>query len=97
MQQLLDTITICQPNPSVRPCIWSRLQHVSCSEQVANAAPDGTPRFLPGAPCDFLTGFLGAVGGLAALHRRATEGGSYHVRVSLARTGMFLQSFPRVS
>ena len=26
--------------------------------------------------------------------RRAEEGGSYHVRVSLARTGMYLQSFP---
>ncbi len=38
---------------------------------------------------DFITGYLGAAGALAALIRRAKEGGSYRVSVSLARTGMF--------
>jgi crotonobetainyl-CoA:carnitine CoA-transferase CaiB-like acyl-CoA transferase len=38
-----------------------------------------------------------AFGALAALHRRATEGGSWHVRVSLARTGLWLRSLGRVA
>ena len=38
-----------------------------------------------------LQGMSGAVGLHAALFRRAKEGGSYRVRVALARTGMFYQ------
>jgi crotonobetainyl-CoA:carnitine CoA-transferase CaiB-like acyl-CoA transferase len=41
-------------------------------------------------PNDYITGFLAAFGTLAALIRRAEEGGSYHVRVSLCRTAMLL-------
>ncbi len=41
-------------------------------------------------PNDYITGFLAAYGTLAALIRRADEGGSYHVRVSLCRTAMLL-------
>ena len=40
---------------------------------------------------DFLTGYLAAAGVMAALLRRATEGGSYHVKVSLARSAMWVQ------
>jgi crotonobetainyl-CoA:carnitine CoA-transferase CaiB-like acyl-CoA transferase len=42
--------------------------------------------------CDFLTGYLGAIGAQAALLRRATEGGSYRVTVTLAQTVMFEQA-----
>jgi len=42
--------------------------------------------------CDFLTGYLGTIGAQAALMRRATEGGSYKVTVTLAQTVMFEQS-----
>lgn len=42
--------------------------------------------------CDFLTGFLGSIGAQAALLRRATEGGSYLVTVTLAQTVMFEQA-----
>lgn len=52
----------------------------------------GPPRPLWVYPCDYLTGFLGAMGALVALQRRAREGGSWQVRVSLARTGMYAQS-----
>lgn len=38
---------------------------------------------------DFLTGYLGAAGASAALYKRMTQGGSWQVRVSLARTGMW--------
>jgi crotonobetainyl-CoA:carnitine CoA-transferase CaiB-like acyl-CoA transferase len=40
---------------------------------------------------DYLTGYLGAMGAIQALLRRAQEGGSYLVEVSLARTCMFVQ------
>lgn len=40
---------------------------------------------------DYVTAYLGTVGALAALLRRADEGGSYHVKVSLARTCMWIQ------
>ena len=42
------------------------------------------------AACDWTTGYLGAYGALLALARRAREGGSYHVRVSLCQSGMFI-------
>ena len=44
-------------------------------------------------PCDYLTGYLGGLGATVALMRRAREGGSYHVRVSLCRTGMYAAAF----
>jgi crotonobetainyl-CoA:carnitine CoA-transferase CaiB-like acyl-CoA transferase len=66
---------------------------------VANAgAPDAVsapPVFLPANPLDYLTGYLAALGALTALRRRAREGGSYQVRVSLARTGEWLWALPR--
>ena len=38
---------------------------------------------------DYIAGYLGAAGVIAALRRRAREGGSYHVRVSLSRAAMW--------
>ena len=40
---------------------------------------------------DYLTGYLAAAGTLGALIRRAKEGGSYHVKVSLTRSSMWVQ------
>jgi len=52
-----------------------------------------TPRFPPTLVMnDYIAGYLGAAGVLAALRRRATEGGSYHVRVSLTRAAMWYKS-----
>src|SRR5262245_66173882 len=48
------------------------------------------PALLPGAACDYTTGYLAAYGTLLALARRAREGGSYHVRVSLCQSGMMI-------
>jgi crotonobetainyl-CoA:carnitine CoA-transferase CaiB-like acyl-CoA transferase len=39
---------------------------------------------------DFIASWIGMVGAIAALRRRATEGGSYRVRVSLARISLWL-------
>ncbi|HYK63709.1 MAG TPA: CoA transferase, partial [Patescibacteria group bacterium] len=54
-----------------------------------------SPALVPAAVNDYTTGYLGALGAMRALTRRATEGGSWHVRVSLARTAMWIMSMPR--
>lgn len=41
---------------------------------------------------DYITGYMGALGAAAALVRRATEGGSWHVSVSLTRSAMWCGS-----
>ena len=61
-----------------------------------DAAGDDKPRVLPCQALDHASGALLAYGIIAALHRRATEGGSWHVRVSLAGTGAWLRSLGRV-
>lgn len=48
------------------------------------------PVLLPAPACDYTTGYLGAYGILLALGRRAREGGSYQVRVSLCQSAMFI-------
>ena len=40
---------------------------------------------------------LAGVAAMATLARRAKEGGSWHIRVSLARSGRWLQSLGRVA
>ena len=60
-------------------------------------ALDGTPRFAPANPLDYMTGYLAAFGVMVALSRRAHEGGSYRVRLSLAQTGRWLAGLPRVA
>ncbi|MCD0485533.1 CoA transferase [Streptacidiphilus sp. ASG 303] len=51
------------------------------------------PRQPPMLPIvDNVVGWLGTIGTLAALRRRAAEGGSYRVRVSLTRTCLWLTS-----
>src|SRR5690606_37861061 len=53
----------------------------------------GRPRVVPPYLLnDYLTGYLGAAGAMLALIRRAREGGSYHVKVSLTRTSMWVHS-----
>jgi crotonobetainyl-CoA:carnitine CoA-transferase CaiB-like acyl-CoA transferase len=41
---------------------------------------------------DYITGYMGAIGATAALVKRATEGGSWHVTVNLTRTAMWCGS-----
>jgi crotonobetainyl-CoA:carnitine CoA-transferase CaiB-like acyl-CoA transferase len=60
-----------------------------CHEGRGLARPDG-PALLPAAACDYTTGYLAAYGILLALAVRARDGGSYHVRVSLCQSGMFI-------
>ena len=48
------------------------------------------PQFYPVSAIDFLTGYLMAFGAMVALRRRAREGGSWLVRISLAQVGHWL-------
>jgi CoA-transferase family III len=48
------------------------------------------PQFYPVSAIDYLTGYLMAFGAMTALARRAREGGSWLVRISLAQTGRWL-------
>jgi len=48
------------------------------------------PKLMPVSAIDYVSGYLMAYGAMVALARRATEGGSWLVRVSLARTGKWI-------
>jgi len=62
----------------------------------AQAAGSATPKPLPTQILDHASGYLLAFGIGAALAKRATEGGSWHVQVSLAQTAHWLRSLGRV-
>jgi len=62
----------------------------------AEAAGDTRPRPLPAQALDHASGYLMAFGAMTALMRRAREGGSWHVRVSLAQTGRWIRGLGRV-
>jgi crotonobetainyl-CoA:carnitine CoA-transferase CaiB-like acyl-CoA transferase len=58
---------------------------------MAYASGDGTkPKLMPCSAIDYVSGYLMAYGAMAALARRAREGGSWLVRVALARTGKWI-------
>ncbi|MEM7258835.1 MAG: CoA transferase [Pseudomonadota bacterium] len=57
----------------------------------ADAYQQTQPKPLPVQILDYATGFLMAYGAQAALYRQLTEGGSYHVEVSLARTALWVK------
>ncbi len=54
--------------------------------------PRPGPKFYPVSAIDYLTGNLMAFGALVALARRARDGGSWLVRISLAQVGHWLVS-----
>lgn len=71
---------------------WELMGQAATGLCVGHGGPDA-PLPLWSYPCDYLTGYLGALGATMALMRRATEGGSWSVRVSLCRTGMYTGDF----
>jgi crotonobetainyl-CoA:carnitine CoA-transferase CaiB-like acyl-CoA transferase len=58
----------------------------------AEAVPAKTPgpQFYPVSAIDYCTGYLMAFGAMVALERRAREGGSWLVRISLAQVGKWI-------
>jgi len=67
---------------------WEQI--AQCTTGICLDNGDERPKLLPASACDYTTGYNGAYGVLLALARRAREGGSYHVRVSLCRSGMHI-------
>ncbi len=55
------------------------------------------PKELPAQMLDHATGYLMAFGAMMAKARQSREGGSWHVRVSLAQTGRWLWNLGRVA
>ncbi len=53
------------------------------------------PAFLPGSPHDYIAGYVLAFATMVALHRRATIGGSWLVRTSLAGAGEWFRGMGR--
>lgn len=62
----------------------------------AEAFGSSEPRPLPAQALDHASGYLLAFAIMAALKRRAEQGGSWHVRVSLAQTGHWLRQLGRI-
>lgn len=62
----------------------------------AEAAGSPDPKPLPMQILDYATGHLMAFAASAALRRQALEGGSWHVRLSLAQTGHWIRNLGRV-
>lgn len=77
---------------------FDSIVQTACGLNHAEALAAGTdqPKPLPCQALDHASGYLMALGALAALRRRAVEGGSWHVQVSLARTAHWLRGLGRL-
>ena len=62
----------------------------------SEAAGSDSPKPLPMQILDYGTGHLMAYAAVAALVKQQQEGGSWHVRLNLARTGLWLRSLGRL-
>jgi crotonobetainyl-CoA:carnitine CoA-transferase CaiB-like acyl-CoA transferase len=68
---------------------WEQLAQSVTGIASAQGRPD-KPELIAAAAADYTTGYLAALGTMAALRRRAIEGGSYHVQASLCQTAMWI-------
>ncbi len=66
------------------------------NEAEGRAAGIAGPKELPMQILDHATGYLMAFGAMMARLRQAREGGSWHVKVSLAQTGRWLRNLGRL-
>jgi crotonobetainyl-CoA:carnitine CoA-transferase CaiB-like acyl-CoA transferase len=62
----------------------------SVSGMALASGEGGRPQLLPVSAIDYVSGYLMAFGAMVALSRRAQEGGSWLVRVALARVGKWI-------
>ena len=72
---------------------WEQLAQAATGLAMQHSAPLGKAALIPAYFTDYGSGCLGALGVLAALLRRAREGGSWLVRVALAKTAMLGTQF----
>ncbi|QGZ62172.1 CoA transferase [Paraburkholderia acidisoli] len=76
--------------------VWAESVASEARAAGEHGAPFTQARPLPCQALDHATGYLAAFGAMIALARRAREGGSWHVRLSLAQTGRWLQTMGTV-
>ena len=62
----------------------------SVSGMALASGEGGRPQLMPVSAIDYVSGYLMAFGTMVALARRAREGGSWMVRVALARVGRWI-------
>lgn len=68
---------------------WDQVAQANTGIAYVQGQAEGThPKLIPVFLSDFLTGYLAAFGAMLALKRRAVEGGSYRVNVSLDQSCM---------
>jgi crotonobetainyl-CoA:carnitine CoA-transferase CaiB-like acyl-CoA transferase len=67
---------------------WEQLAQATTGVTVVQGG-EGRPNLAPAAMNDYTTGYFAALGTMMALRRRAAEGGSWLVRVSLSQTSMW--------
>lgn len=72
-------------------CTGIALEHSACAVDAEHA-----PAAIPAAPSDYCSGYLAALGATIALLRQAEQGGSWHVRVLLARTATWIHGLGHV-
>jgi CoA-transferase family III len=75
---------------------FDSLVQAACGIAVDEGKPDA-PGALPAQVLDHATGYLAAAGALLAVERQRRDGGSPHVRLSLAGTAAWLQGLPRAA
>lgn len=73
---------------------FDSLVQAACGIAVAEGGADA-PGALPAQVLDHATGYLAAAGALLAVARQRRDGGTHHVRFSLAGTAAWLQRLPR--
>jgi hypothetical protein len=75
---------------------FDSIVQAACGIAVDEGKPDA-PGALPAQVLDHATGYLAAAATLLTVQRQRREGGTHHVRVSLAGTAAWLQSQPRTA
>jgi crotonobetainyl-CoA:carnitine CoA-transferase CaiB-like acyl-CoA transferase len=73
---------------------WEQLAQTACGAVVLASEGRGQNHLIGALPCDFGTGYLGAIGAMSALRQRQELGGFWDVEVALAKTMMLVLSLP---
>ncbi|MGO9682508.1 MAG: CoA transferase [Beijerinckiaceae bacterium] len=73
---------------------WEQLAQTTCGAVALVSEARGQNHLIGALPCDFGTGYLGAIGVMSALRQRQEQGGFWTVEATLARTIMQVLSLP---
>jgi crotonobetainyl-CoA:carnitine CoA-transferase CaiB-like acyl-CoA transferase len=73
---------------------WEQLAQTACGAVVLASEGRGQNHLIGALPCDFGTGYLGAIGAMSALRQRQEQGGFWDIEVTLAGTIMQVLALP---